>query len=91
MENISWQAGIGALVSNIMTEETGIRFKYQISIGQDDCDVPWILFSEALPWNFNQKEKELTAETLENIMTRYMTELDICPDKIGFQTVEYYG
>lgn len=84
--------GIGAVISNIMYRETGIRFEYQP--GQAECDgEASVLFSETYPWNFNEVERELTEDAMKEICKEYMTELGIsCNENMpGFLRIEYYG
>lgn len=72
----SQQQGALAIVSNTMSEETGIGFEYQP--GQSDCDSePTILLTSALPWMFNDAEKALNLERANTIMSAYMAELGI--------------
>lgn len=81
--------GIGAVISNIMSRETGIRFEY---CGADAaCNTPAsVIFGAGYPWSFNAVEKDLTAEKLETICKRYADELGIttAPD---YLELEYYG
>ncbi len=81
--------GIGAVISNIMTRETGINFGcYPEDLG---CDTPAaIVFLQLFPWQFNEKEKNLTKERLYNICEKYMDELGL-EDKPNWQSLEYYG
>lgn len=81
--------GTGAVIANIMSRETGIRFIY---CPQDaNCDTPAsVVFNEQYPWNFNATEKELTEEKLDAICLKYMNELGIetVPNDLD---LEYYG
>ena len=81
--------GNGAVISNIMSRETGIRFMYCQPDG--NCDT-WasIVFKEGYPWQLNEVEKNLTEEKLGEICMRYMEELGILelPD---YLSLEYYG
>lgn len=87
--NSSCNEGVGAVVANVMSRETGIRFDYQP--GQDDCGgSPHILLAECMPWEFNEKEKSLTQEKLDCILTLYMRELSLNGDP-GEVALEYYG
>ena len=88
----SEQNGIGAVISSIIYRETGIRFEYQP--GQAECDgEASVLFSETYPWNFNEVERELTEDAMQEICKEYMTELGIsCNENMpGFLRIEYYG
>lgn len=88
--NSSGMEGNGAVISNIMSRETGIRFEYQS--GDSGCDsYPTILFSESMPWHYNDKEKKLTEESLKEICEQYAIELGIDIDDINMCKIEYYG
>lgn len=81
--------GVGAVIANIMSRETGIRFAYCQPDG--DCDtLASIVFDEKYPWLFNETEKELTEEKLSNICKKYMDELGIT-DNPDYLNLEYYG
>ena len=56
----SGSQGAGAVISNVMTRVTGIRFSYY---GADpDCDTyPAVIFQEDYPWNYNEEEKKFNA------------------------------
>ena len=81
--------GIGAVIANIMSRETGIRFAYCQPDG--DCDTfASVVFEEKYPWMVNETEKELTEEKLSNICKKYMDELGIT-DNPDYLNLEYYG
>lgn len=81
--------GNGAVIANIMSRETGIRFIYCQPDG--DCDTyASVVFEVAYPWLLNEVEKNLTKEKLENICQRYMDELGIA-DTPDYLDLEYYG
>lgn len=81
--------GIGAVIANIMSRETGIRFTYCPPDG--DCDTfASVVFEEKYPWMVNEIEKELTEEKLSNICKKYMDELGIT-DNPDYLNLEYYG
>lgn len=88
---VSGQEGVGAVISNIMTKETGIRFEYQPSMQEYSDDSPCIIFSECLPWLLSEKEKELTQDSLDDIMMPYIKELGLSPDICDRQQIEYWG
>lgn len=73
--------GLGAVIANIMSRETGIRFAY--------CQPESIVFDEKYPWLFNETEKELTEEKLSNICKKYMDELGVV-DNPDYLNLEYY-
>lgn len=83
-------SGSGAVISNIMSRETGLRFNYER--GNDDYEnIPTIIFYEGMPWTFNNTEKDLTEISLFKIIEEYTRELGIENHLIGFQEIEYYG
>ena len=85
----SGHEGFGAVVSNIMSRETGIRFEFQR--GCDDCGSdPSVLFSDAPVWCYNETEKCLTEDKFMEICDRYMQELEI-EGRADFLSLEYYG
>lgn len=56
--------GVGAVIANIMSRETGIRFAYCQPDG--DCDtLASIVFDEKYPWLFNETEKELQKKSYQ--------------------------
>lgn len=73
--------GLGAVIANIMSRETGIRFAY--------CQPESIVFDKKYPWLFNETEKELTEEKLSNICKKYMDELGVV-DNPDYLNLEYY-
>lgn len=81
--------GMGAVIANIMSRETGIRFAYCQPDG--DCNtLASVVFEEGYPWQLNENEKELTEEKLLNICKKYMNELGIT-DNPDYLSLEYYG
>lgn len=81
--------GTGAAVANIMFRETGIRFAYCPE--NDECDTKAsILLTESLPWSFNEAEKKLTLESLEELCLKYCKELRI-PEPPDYLALEYFG
>lgn len=86
----SGQEGRGAVVSNIITRETGIGVQYEM--GDRDCDsYPSVLFPEGMPWHLNEKEKNLTINSLTEILLPYVEELGLSKDNIESLKIEYYG
>lgn len=68
--------GLGAVISNIMSRETGIRFKYYTP--DAGCDTPAaVVFREGYPWHDNEVEKNLTEDSLASIFRKYMEELGL--------------
>ena len=86
----SGQEGCGAIISNIISRETGIRVQYEM--GQSECcSYPSVLFTETYPWLCNEKEKNLTIESLTEILLPYAEELGLSKDDIDALEIEYYG
>lgn len=85
----SGHEGFGAVISNIMSRETGIRFEFQR--GCDDCgSEPSVLFSDAPVWCYNETEKCLTEDKFMEVCDKYMQELEI-EGRADFLSLEYYG
>ncbi len=81
--------GNGAVISNIMSRETGIRFMY--CQPDEDCDtLASVVFEGGYSWQLNEAEKSLIEEKLAAICNRYMNELGITgtPD---YLELEYFG
>lgn len=85
----SIEGGAEAVITNIMSRETGIRFIYCLPC--EDCDT-WasIMFAEGYPWQLNEAEKNLTEEKLQNICKQYMNELGITCEP-NYLSLEYWG
>ena len=81
--------GNGAVISNIMSRETGIRFIYCLPDG--DCDTyASVLFEQGYPWQLNEIEKNLSEKQLSDICEKYMNELGIM-ESPDYLDLEYYG
>ncbi len=80
--------GIYGMIADVMHKETGIVFEYRNSQDEDEDDA--ILLPETFPWNFNELERSLTMESLEEICKRYIDDLggQLKPDYIR---LEYFG
>lgn len=80
------------VISDIIREETGIRFTYEYYDGEE-----YILFAECLPWLLNEKEKVITKEEMKKICIKYMEELGLPTEEkyegqlIGAQEIRYFG
>ena len=86
----SGQEGCGAVISNIISRETCIRVQYEM--GQDNCfSYPSVLLAEGMPWHLNEKEKNLTKESLTEILLPYVEELGLSRNNIEELKIEYYG
>ena len=81
--------GVGAVIANIMSRETGIMFIY--CQPDYDCDTPEsVIFEATYPWLLNETEKNLTIEKLSNICKKYMNELGITGEP-DYLCLEYFG
>ena len=85
----SGQPGPGAVISNIMSRETGLRFEYHRGM-MDYENTERIIFTQGMPWHFNETEKNLTRDALDDIMNRYAAELGIGREA-DYEEIEYYG
>lgn len=81
--------GLYSIISNIMSIETNINFGY--FKGTDGCIGEMsICLQDAQPWQYNKTEKELTQEKLDDILTKYKTELGL-DVPIEHLCIEYFG
>lgn len=81
--------GIGAVIANIMSRETGIRFDYCMPDG--DCNtLASIVFETGYPWQLNETEKNLTEEKLKEICKTYMDEIGLIKEP-DYLELEYFG
>jgi hypothetical protein len=88
--DVSGHEGKGSVISNVISRETGIRMEYQMA--QSDCDgYPSVLLVEAYPWNYNEKERNLTIDSLTELLLPYAKELGLRERDIDGLEVEYYG
>lgn len=81
----SGNTGIGAVLSNIMSRETGIRLGFYTGEGNE---FPSIMFVEDYPWRLNKIERELTEQVLSDIMIPYFKELGLT-DTPNYIRMEY--
>ena len=87
----SGMTGIGSVVSNIISRETGIRVEYQCGTDSYGRSYPSVLFPESLPWRLNEAEKALTLDGLTKIFKQYMNELGLETYGPDFLEIEYFG
>lgn len=81
--------GSGAVISNIMSRETGLRFEY--CKPDSDCGTSAsVVFPWGYPWQYNEAEKNLTQEKLDEICKVYIDELGILEDPEELE-LEYWG
>ena len=81
--------GYGAVISNIISRETEIRFSFRPA-ADDYGTLASVVFEESYPWQLNETEKTLDEETLFDICKKYMDELKI-DEKPDYLSLEYYG
>ena len=55
---ISGESGAYGIIADVMWQETGIRFEYRRHAEPDDSP-EYIVFSARLPWEYNEKERNL--------------------------------
>jgi len=81
--------GIGAIIANVMSRETGVRFEY--CMPDDDCDtLASIVFESGYPWQLNDIERNLSEKTLTDICKKYMSEIGLI-DEPDYLELEYFG
>ncbi len=81
--------GIYGLITDVIFKETGVRMDYCLQ-DDNDCNGEHILLPECFPWQLNEAEKNLTADSFKQLCLKYMTELGI-PETAydDFVTMEY--
>lgn len=81
--------GLGAIIANIMSRETGIHFLYSPS--DDSCSTPnAVVFEVSYPWQLNDIERALTEEQLTVSCKTYMQELGIQAEP-DYLALEHFG
>ena len=80
------------IVAAIIETETGISFEYQPGQSDEGCvGSAAIIMPRCYPWEYNEIEKNLTIEKLENILTPYVKEFNMDPKEITDIEIEYFG
>ena len=81
--------GLASLFAEVVSEAEGLQRLYAC----DDCNSEnFVLFGVALPWDYNDKERVLEAEDIEEIFQTYLEILKPgISVSIGDQEVENYG
>ena len=79
--------GLNGIIADVMAQETGISFEYR---REQDVDDEYIYFPECMPWQLSETEKELTESKLDEMIERYLGELEI-PYTGEYIKLEYYG
>lgn len=75
------------LIADVMTKETGVRFGF-FSFEEDMV----LLFTEAMPWRLNEKEKALNSvEDLQKVFQPYLCDLGLPEEKIDAVELEWWG
>ena len=81
--------GIGAVIANIMSRETGIRFEY--CMPDDDCDTfASVVFETGYPWQLNDIERNISEKALKDTCKKYMDEIGLI-DEPDYLELEYFG
>ncbi len=82
------EAGLYGLIADIMFGETKIRFEYR---RDQEGEHEYIMFPQVMPWNLNQAEKDMTAESYEEICKKYIAELNPNLQYDEDISLEYFG
>ena len=78
-------------MSTVLGREKGIEFEYHDgkSNKSNGEQSPVILLPESMPWDFSERERNLTEELLSGIMVQCTKELGIQDPDIGLLEVRY--
>ena len=79
--------GLSGVIADVISKETNVRVDF---LSAQDEDTEYIVFTETLPWYFNDTEKALTEESLTDIFKKYFNELEI-PLEMDDIKLEYCG
>lgn len=74
------------LVANIITKETNIRISAVNQEGENDT----IMFEPVYPWELTDEERNMTRESLTEMLKKYQTELGM-KGEITTYYVEWWG
>ncbi len=77
-------------VAQIMTRETGITINYEQGQPDECVGDPALIFPMCYPWECNEKEKNLTEDDLNDILTPYINEFGLESKPMSLE-IEYYG
>lgn len=87
--------GLCGLIADVMSEETGIRFRFERA---QDNDEEYILLHEGLPWYYNEVERNLSETSLKQILKGYIEELNRDKESVRWQmyypgriSLEFFG
>lgn len=80
----------GEIIAKVMKAETGIDF---CCTGMTDEGEEAVIFMSAYPWEYNEKEKTLTKDSLTEIFRKYGEELmeDVVVDNIDYIDYVFSG
>ena len=79
--------GYGAIITEIIRNETGIAFDYSIG----EFEGMFIFYPKRMPWEMTEQEKSLTGEKICDILQPYFTELGINNISCEYFSVRYYS
>ena len=87
----SYESGNGdlsvwAAVSDLILKKENVFVEYI----KGECEEAIILPS-CMPWQYNEKERALTIEDLEEIFSKYFKELGYPEVDVDSQSIEFYG
>lgn len=81
----SGMPGFGSIPATVISKETGVRVGYEC----DDYNEV-VLFYNCMPWEFNDVEKDLTKDSLKELLLKYMEELNIPEIFYGYYNLVMY-
>ena len=84
-EGVYGDRGLSTILYEVISEEIPIGF------ADDFNGFGYILYCPSYPWNLNDKERDLTAEKIKEILSKYIKILTDDPVTIDFYSVENGG
>lgn len=76
---VTGHEGLATIISNVISEETGVYFEYY---GDGEYAKASVLLSQRFPWDLNEREKTLTKDEADAIIEKYMAELGISESEV---------
>lgn len=86
-----YETNCGDIIAAIMSEKSHIQFQYEPAQPDECYGEPSILLQAVMPWVYSYRERSITEEELNDILTDYAEELGVDVDTIGMQDIEYFG
>lgn len=72
-------------------ELDGIEIAYEPGQSEECRGYASIILRTGLPWEYTDTERQLTEESLRNLLNPYAEELSIAFSEIGELEIEYFG